>query len=242
MTGEQILEPCASTERLDVRLSRGAVEIDEVVEIARLLAVYLDAEHARGVIDGALVPARIEVRIGGSPRLLPADEAALAIRAYTAPEAWDAPPAPASDQFAMAAILYEALCGGRAFPGDDSQKIRVSVTTGSRVPLAARVPGLAYAVDGVFERALHPSPELRFDSCSEFADALVAAIERSRDEAEKVLVQKPSTRPSARPPVEVLDEPWDDDPEPAPIPWLKVAVGMVLLAIVAAALAVLSGK
>ncbi len=228
-------------ERLDVRLERGAVEIDEVIEIARMLAVHLDAEHAEGRVDGALVPSRIEIHEGHGPRLSPAADGDLGQKAYTAPEAWIDTAVAASDQFSMAAILYESLCGGRAFPGDDSMKIRVSISEGSRVPLAARVPGLADSVDAVFERALSIEPAARFPSCAAFADALVGAIEKSRDAAEGVLVQKPapSTRaPSIRPPESFRGF----ELEPAPVPWLKVAVGFFLLALLAAAITVLGGR
>jgi len=226
------------TERLDRRLERGAVEIDEVIEIARLLAVHLDAEHSSGRFDGAIVPSRIEMRPSGAPRLLDAFDEHRGIKAYTAPEVWGGEATAASDQFSMAAILYEALCGGRAFPGDDSVKIRVSITTGSRVPLAARVPGLADAVDDVFSRALSIDADKRYPNCASFAEEIVSAIERSRDES-RVLVQKPSSRPpGSRPPPRMPD--WDDE-EP-PIPWLKVAVGLILLAAIAALLALGTNK
>jgi serine/threonine protein kinase len=231
--------PPQISERLDVRLERGAVEIDEVVAIARLLANHLDAEHHEGRIDGNLAPQRIEVGTGDGPRLTKLDDERQPTKAYIAPEAWASDPTPASDQFAMAAILYEALCGGRAFPGDDSEKIRISITTGSRVPLAARVPGLADAVDGVFEKALAFDPEERFRSCSSFADALVDAIEKSRNAA-SVLVQKPSsTRPSSRRPPMLGSDFFDDEPPP-PIPWLKLVGLLILLALAAAAVASLT--
>jgi len=225
-------------ERLDVRLERGAVEIDEVVAIARLLANHLDAEHREDRIDGNLSPQRIEVG-GDGPRLLKIPDETQPAKAYIAPEAWIGDPTPASDQFAMAAILYEALCGGRAFPGDDSEKIRVSITTGSRVPLAARVPGLADAVDGVFEKALAFDPEERYPSCCSFADALVAAIEKSRDAA-SVLVQKPSSsKPTSRRPPMLGADFFDDEPPPS-IPWLKLVGLLLLLALAAAAVASLT--
>jgi hypothetical protein len=100
------------------------------------------------------------------------------------------------------------------------------------VPLAARVPGLADAVDDVFARALSVDPPQRYPSCAVFADALVTAIERSREGA--VLVAKPSSRPPrSGPPPAFLDD-------PSPIPWLKVVVGLVLLAAIAAVLALAS--
>lgn len=223
-------------ERLDVRLERGAIELDEVIEMARMLAVHLDAEHLAGRVDGAIVPSRIEIRVGGAPKLLPPEPQHRSQKAYIAHEVWGIEPTPASDQFAMAAILYEALCGGRAFPGDDSAKIRVSIVTGSRVPLAARVPGLADAVDDVFTRAFAVEPTERYASCASFAEELVSAMERSRDAA-RVLVQKPSSRPPGTRPLPRLSD-WDD--EDTPIPWLKVAVGLVLLAAIAALLALAS--
>lgn len=224
-------------ERLDRRLERGAIDVDDVIEIARMLAVHLDAEHEAGRSDGAIVPARIELATGHAPKLLETADEHRGQKCYIAPEAWAAEPTPAADQFSMAAILYEALCGGRAFPGDDSMKIRVSITTGSRVPLAARVPGLADAVDDVFAKALSLEPADRYPSCSVFADALVTAIERSRDAP--VLVQKPLSRPPSQRPPPRLDA-WSDDDEP-PIPWMKVTFGLILLAVIAALLA-LSGK
>jgi serine/threonine protein kinase len=226
----------ASAETLDRRLLRGAIELDEVVEITRLLAVHLDAEHAASRTDGALVPARIELRPQHGAKLLPASDEHRGVRAYTAPECWNEPVTASADQFAMAAILYEALCGGRAFPGDDSAKIRVSITTGNRVPLAARVPGLAEAVDAVFEKALSLNPSDRYASCSVFAEALIALIEGSRKAEAPVLVQKPSARPvSPRPLMRRYDD--DEDQPPPPIPWLKIMGAMILLAILAGMMA-----
>lgn len=225
-------------ERLDRRLERGAIDVDDVIEIARMLAVHLDAEHEAGRSDGAVIPGRIEIAKGHAPRLHPADDEHRGQKAYVAPECWADQPTPAGDQFSMAAILYEALCGGRAFPGDDSVKIRVSITTGNRVPLAARVPGLADAVDDVFAKALSLDPAERYPSCAAFADALVTAIERSRDAP--VLVQKPLSRPPSQRPPPRMDA-WDDDEDEPPIPWMKVTFGLILLAVIAALLA-LSGR
>lgn len=231
--------PASAWEKLDVRLQRGAVELDEVVAIARLLSAHLDDEHRHDRVDGELSPARIEVAEGQTPRLLPKGSGEETPKAYIAPEAWADHPTPAADQFSMAAILYEALCGGRAFPGDTVEKIHVSITTGQRVPLAARVPGLADAVDGVFEKALAFDPEERFASCSAFADALVAAIEKSRN-AEGVLVQKPSSAP--RPQSRRLGRYDFDDDGPPPMPWGKLLLAALCLMVVAGLVALFSGK
>jgi serine/threonine-protein kinase len=236
-------DPVTTPERLDLRLEGGAVEVEEVVAIARLLATHLDAEHAAGRTDGNIAPMRIALSIGAPPRLLERALDPEDLKAYTAPEAWTAAATASSDQFSMAAVLYEALCGGRAFPGDDEGKIQESITTGRRVPLAARVPGLAEAVDAVFERGLATEPDRRFPSCSAFADALVQAIDDSRDAAKGVLVQKPSgaRTSSLRPLLDIRPDPWDDD-EPRPIEWTKVIIVLAVLILFGAVLALMSGR
>ena len=86
---EAISEQDEVFESLDVRLERGSLEIDEVIEIARMLAVHLDALHENAEIDGAIVPSRIEIRKGGAPRLAEAAARHQHQKAYLAPEAWD---------------------------------------------------------------------------------------------------------------------------------------------------------
>lgn len=224
-----------SAERLDLRLERGALELSEVALAARTLSKALDELHQAGEVDGAIVPARVELGDEGVT-LLPAEAEHRGQKAYLAPEAWGDPATPASDQFSLAAVLYEALCGGRAFPGDDPAHIHDSMTTGSQIPLAARVPGLADAVDRVFARALQVDPAGRYGSCSAFADALVEAIEASH-QSEHVLVQKPSSRPASRRPPPRFES---DDEEDAPMSLGKVAIALIALALVAAAVATLT--
>jgi serine/threonine-protein kinase len=238
--------PRPAVERLDVRLESGAIDVEEAIAITRLLAASLDDLHGRSETDGALLPARIELRREAGVRLLPAspqDRARRSRKAYTAPELWSdetgTRATAASDQFAMAAILYEALCGGRAFPGDSESAIRAAITTGSRVPLAARVPGLANAVDAVFERALEVAPEARYPSCGAFAEALVAAIESARSSSAEVLVQKPSLRPppSSRPPHGLMLVAPEDDRAESDAGGVPVALLLAVIAAVAAGLA-----
>lgn len=238
--------PRPAVERLDVRLESGAIDVEEAIAITRLLAAALDDLHGRGETDGALLPARIELRREAGVRLAPAspqDRARRSRKAYTAPELWSdesgARATAASDQFAMAAILYEALCGGRAFPGDDESAIRAAITTGSRIPLAARVPGLANAVDAVFERALDVSADRRYPSCGAFAEALVAAIESARNSSAEVMVKKPSLRPSpsSRPPRGLLLVPGEDDRDDSDAGAPRVLLLLAIIAALAATLA-----
>jgi serine/threonine-protein kinase len=210
------------TFRLDQRLATGAVEIADVLKIGRLVAKWLDGEHAAGRTDGALVPARIEFD-GADVTVSPRIDDRYLIRTYQAPENLDGSSAtPASDQFALAAILYQALCGGRAFPGEDTRQVRASITTGQRVPLAARVSGLAFAVDAVFERAFALEPAARFAHCEAFIDALAESIDTYSPSHPDVLL-KPSA-PGSKPTGATLRPQF---------PWLRVLLAVLLIAIVA---------
>lgn len=169
------------SESLEQKLQRGALTIDEVVALAETLASELDAQHAQGHQDGFLTPSRIMFTSSSQIHRRPVASASLHnTKAYMAPEAWEGSLVNASDQFSLAAILYEALCGGRVFPGDNDASVHHSITTGRFVPLAARVPGLADAVDCVFERALSKKPSERYANCKAFASDLTYAIIHSQ--------------------------------------------------------------
>jgi len=106
----------------------------------------------------------------------------LGTPAYSAPETFKAGRFSAeSDQFSLAASLYEAISGRRAFPGDDAALVASKIATD--VPERfAHYLGLPSAVDEVLARAMAKDPSARYGSCEEFgeafAQALAAAVER----------------------------------------------------------------
>lgn len=89
---------------------------------------------------------------------------------YTAPEQYLGESVAASDQYALAVIIYELLCGRCPFPG------MVTATQEERIPpsLREQVPDLSHDVEQVVLRALTSDPERRFGSVQEFANALKA--------------------------------------------------------------------
>jgi serine/threonine-protein kinase len=100
----------------------------------------------------------------------------LGTPAYSAPETFRAGlSSPESDQFSLAATLYEALFGTRAFPGDDAVAVASKITHDA-VAARAESAGLPSAVDTVFARALDKDPKNRFPSAEAFGSALSAAL------------------------------------------------------------------
>ncbi len=98
--------------------------------------------------------------------------------AYMAPEQIQAHPRPASDQYSLAVVVYEWLCGQHPFQGSFSElAIKHVITPPSS--LRAHVPDLSPAVEEVVMTALQKDPQRRFPNVRAFAQALQQASQRS---------------------------------------------------------------
>ncbi|HEX9131932.1 MAG TPA: serine/threonine-protein kinase [Ktedonobacteraceae bacterium] len=89
---------------------------------------------------------------------------------YMAPEQLQGKACPASDQYALAAVVYEWLSGERLFSGSFIEVATQHVL----VPppsLRDKLPALPPAIDQVIQKGLAKSPEQRFASVLEFASA-----------------------------------------------------------------------
>jgi serine/threonine protein kinase len=98
--------------------------------------------------------------------------------AYMAPEQIAAHPSAASDQYSLAVVVYEWLCGSRPFQGSYTE-IAVKHTVTPPPPLCLQVPGLASEVEQVVMTALEKDPQRRFATVRAFALALEQAANQS---------------------------------------------------------------
>jgi serine/threonine-protein kinase len=172
---------------LKERLRDGPLPPDEVAGLACQLGEALTCAHEAGVVHRDVKPenvmlARTGAKIAdfGIARVpdstLTHVGGLLGTPAYSAPETFRASTfSPRSDQFSLAASLYEALSGARAFPGDDSVTVTSKIANDPPEPVAAAL-GLAGVVDDVLARAMAKQPEARFPSCEAFGRALAAAL------------------------------------------------------------------
>jgi len=96
---------------------------------------------------------------------------AVGSAAYMSPEQLLSKPRPASDQYALAVVVYEWLCGVPPFSGsvDEVANQHLSVPPSS---LHTKVPTIPPAVEHVVLKALAKDPELRFVHVLAFANAL----------------------------------------------------------------------
>ncbi|HEX2274339.1 MAG TPA: serine/threonine-protein kinase [Acidimicrobiales bacterium] len=179
-------------ETLADRVAAGPLDPAWVRTMADEVLGALGTAHAAGLVHRDVKPANILLTADGRAKL--ADfgiaksvEAAggadltgtgqiLGTPAYLAPERLDgAPASPRADLWALGVVLYEALSGQRAFPGETPLAIARAVASGAHRPLGEARPGLDPALVAAVERAMDPDPARRFSSAVEMA----AAVARS---------------------------------------------------------------
>jgi len=105
---------------------------------------------------------------------------------YAAPEQIDGRPLTASDQYALAVLIYTLLCGVPPFSGTSMQLCEQHMYA---LPPALRsyTPTLPDDVEGVVLKALSKDPYERFPSTQDFACALQAAAHEYGPETEPAL-------------------------------------------------------
>ena len=94
---------------------------------------------------------------------------------YMAPEQLRGRPVRASDQYALAAVIYEWLSGEGLFSGSFVE-IATHHTLTPPPPLSERVPTIAAGVERAVLKALAKEPAQRFTSIEEFADAFAEGV------------------------------------------------------------------
>ena len=95
---------------------------------------------------------------------------------YMAPEQFQGKPRPASDQYALAVVVYEWLCGVRPFQGNFVEVCAQHITA-EPPSLRKKLPTLSPAVEQVVMKALAKDPKQRFDNIQAFATAFEEAAE-----------------------------------------------------------------
>jgi eukaryotic-like serine/threonine-protein kinase len=152
-------------------------------------ASALDAAHERDVVHRDVKPGNLLLddrrRLGvadfGIARL--AYESAvtmtgqvLGTAAYVAPEqAGGEGATAASDRYALAVVAYELLTGKRPFAGGSFAAQARQHVEADPTPASAQRPELPAAADGVLARGLAKDPGARWETASEFAQALARA-------------------------------------------------------------------
>lgn len=172
---------------LKQRLFDGPLTKSQAARLARELGAALSIAHSAGIVHRDIKPENIILSsIGGKiadfgiaripDSTLTHAGGLMGTPAYSAPETFQAGAfSPESDQFSLAASMYEALSGERAFPGEDAIAVAARIGTEPPKPFPASL-GIPAAAYEVLVRAMAKKPKDRFASCEEFGLALENAL------------------------------------------------------------------
>jgi eukaryotic-like serine/threonine-protein kinase len=100
--------------------------------------------------------------------------------AYAAPEQSQGQPCPASDQYALAIVVYEWLAGQRPFQGDPFA-LTLHHHRDTPPSLRSTCPEVSLQVEQVIFKALAKAPQDRFPTITDFAQALHAALQKGAE-------------------------------------------------------------
>jgi len=169
----------------------GPLPLPRVVDITDQLSSALTAAHLEGVVHRDMHPQNVFVmpamsgqaervkildfgisKIASISQKITGMAAVLGTPQYMSPEQaegkidqLDA----ASDQFSLAAIVYEMLTGRPAFSGNTLASVAYQVVHAAAAPIRQFRPELPGELDQVLSRALAKNQKARFPSVSEFA-------------------------------------------------------------------------
>jgi tetratricopeptide (TPR) repeat protein len=158
-------------------------------EMAQTLARATHYAHGRGIIHRDLKPGNVLLTADGTPKVtdfglakLFADpgaghtrsESLLGTPSYMAPEQAEArrEVGPATDVYALGAILYELLTGRPPFQGESPLATLLQVTQTERVPVRRLQPKVPLDLETICLKCLQKTPGKRYASAEALADDL----------------------------------------------------------------------
>jgi serine/threonine-protein kinase len=182
---------------------RGRLPVHEALDLVLPVVAAVAAAHDAGIIHRDLKPSNLCITRGPSGQPWPkvvdfgvskvvvgdgtseatVTEGVVGTAAYMAPEQARAARNASfqSDQYSLAALLYECATGERPFSGSNAYEVVKSIMTRPLVMPSARVPGIPAQFDRAVECAMSRRPDGRFPSVRSFGAALLPlASERTR--------------------------------------------------------------
>jgi eukaryotic-like serine/threonine-protein kinase len=208
------------------KLSDGLLDQAAALRYLRGIAAGLDYAHEHGIVHRDVKPANVLLEKDNTPVLADFGLAKLlqgsslksmtgvttGTPAYMAPEqVAGSRVGPAADRYSLATIAYEMLTGVIPFDGEGLLELLYAQVHREPLPPSSRNTSLRPKVDAVIMRGLAKDPAARWETCTEFVDALSAALTHGPEPAvARTMVMAPavaSTMPLAAAPAPPMPPP-----------------------------------
>jgi formylglycine-generating enzyme required for sulfatase activity/tRNA A-37 threonylcarbamoyl transferase component Bud32 len=175
---------------LQDRIKQGPLPWDDIVRITEQVAMALDYAHGRNIIHRDIKPSNVLLDAGGNAYLADFGIAKMTeatahltgsgfigTPAYMAPEqSKPGPPTPSMDIYALGVAVFQMITGQVPYLAD-TPIAQVLMHIQQPVPSARdHNPDVPPAVDETVQRAMAKSPEDRYSTAGEFANALEKAV------------------------------------------------------------------
>ena len=229
--------------------------LEVTLEVVRRLAIALDYAHGKGLVHRDVKPGNVMVQIDGnnvkSVKLLDFG-LGLHIResvshvsgvmtggtpAYKSPEQWrpdlyDGKVTPQADQYSLAVLAYEMLCGHYPFYDFDLSTFPNAVLNVQ----PPKIDGLPDVVNDALQKALAKKPEDRFENCEAFVKAMKIKTETNSPVSTPKMVEQPqqTVQPTVPPkPKTQMVEQEGNPSDKTSNGWIWILAVMVLIGVLA---------
>ena len=169
------------------------IELGEPLSLQGKLDIIIDVlsglgfAHKHGIVHRDIKPANIRVGEDGRAKIMDFGIAhltsskmtntgsILGTPSYMAPEQiTEGKTSPASDIFAVGAVLYQLLSSMKPFDGANTQNLLFRIVTEKPRPIRELVPSLPAALDHIVEKAMAKEPSERYATASDMANDLAS--------------------------------------------------------------------
>jgi Tol biopolymer transport system component len=208
-------------ETLSARLRAGALPLRDAIGYATQIAQGLAAAHEKGIVHRDLKPENLFVTKDGRVKILDFGLAKLSqperlLRetgdavakelttvsgtilgtiGYMSPEQVRGHPVDhRSDVFSYGAVLYEMLCGRRAFQGETPADTLTAILRQDPPDLSGMGREIPPALDRITRRCLEKDPAARFQSAQDIGFALEAVRDAGLTRPEAATLRRPGRR------------------------------------------------